>query len=316
MNGNWLEERKKYIGASQIYGLVQHYFPEEVATLGFDDVPFQSAFALYHQIINGVTIPIDYKLSEYGLAVERLFGAFKRIEWTKYHYPNKTNPRVHKYASCNPDFLLGEDDIFSHTLIEFKAPITPSNKDKGQYVFQLQYQMLITNIESGILFYAHIKNNNEFERGKLVGSFWYYYNQWSGNGILREYVDDNFYCKESPYEANPIIQKLCIDALNLFEQDVLAGNEPEPRASDIDLLKVIYPEHNGTLRVDSPVLQLKIEEYVGASEVIAEHCKTKEHLKAGLRSVMGSNRNLQCGEWELYYDKGDAFRYKKLKGEE
>ena len=128
----WLEEKKKYIGASEIYGLAHHYCQSELMAIGIDifkEKPFTTAAELF------LKIKYDFNLERTDSEASRVtlaFGSamedyvFKRLrgELNANHDHNQIelsqkhdfiiNPDFHKYAACSPDGyinLVGDREL-------------------------------------------------------------------------------------------------------------------------------------------------------------------------------------------------------------
>lgn len=313
----WVEERKKYIGASQIYSLVSYYCKEELEQLGIAEAPFASAFSLYHQIKNNIVADFDYKISEYGHVVEDFFSyaiSYSREDHCfDYQFEEVSRwedfvirPDISPLAACSPDFSTKD------CLIELKAPLSDFSSSYYKYMFQIQYQMLLTDYKQAKLVFVRLKNNNEFERGKMVA----YYELMHDN-LPEEMVDlfhANFAIEEKCFDADEGMQDLCKKALAKFSEALELDNEPEVSCfADKEILAKLYPDKYGDLVVDDSLLLSKIEEYQTVCGIIRDIEKEKDLLKISLQRILAENISLQCGNYQLYFDKAGSFRFKTIK---
>ena len=150
----WLEEKKKYIGASEIYGLAHHYCQSELMAIGVDifkEKPFTTAAELF------LKIKYDFNLERTDSEASRVtlaFGSamedyvFKRLrgELNANHDHNQielsqkhdfiTNPDFHKYAACSPDGyinLVGDRELPVKGLSNYQI-----TKEFGEGVVELK----------------------------------------------------------------------------------------------------------------------------------------------------------------------------------
>lgn len=118
----WLEEKKKYIGASEIYGLAHYYCKNELEAIGINtskEKPFASAAELFFKVKFGFNLAHNVNstktktLFAFGSAMEnyvfkRLQGELnaghdgKQIKLEQKH-DFVVNKEMHDYACCSPD---------------------------------------------------------------------------------------------------------------------------------------------------------------------------------------------------------------------
>lgn len=151
----WLEEKKKYIGASEIYGLAHYYCKNELEAIGIDifkEKPFVSAAELFLKVKFGFNLAHNVNstktkaLFAFGSAMEnyvfkRLQGELnaghddKQIKLEQKH-DFVVNKEMHDYACCSPD---GYIDLVEGRELKVKNLVDYSiNKDMGQGVLELK----------------------------------------------------------------------------------------------------------------------------------------------------------------------------------
>lgn len=297
----WLEAKQSKISASEIYSLVHHYCKSELEKLGFHLVkerPFRTVQEMFLKVKFGAKLSeIDPIHSEFGNGMEP-YVAYRlgqqlpqlQIERSKEFLVNE---KVHRLAACSPDgyirikreniglssnphfgdsYQLSDfdntcviDNKWGRGALELKTANYFANFDqggpKGQYLFQLQYQMMVMGLNWGCLAVLMPKQkefDEPFFKGKRLkeveianlGNF-------SISG-LEQYYDLKHYI----YPELPAFKALILKALLNFQNDLDGyeqGNQScFPRNSE-DLVGLqrekqlwaqLWPEHFGTHLVD------------------------------------------------------------------
>lgn len=271
----WLEAKQSKISGSEIFSLVHHYCAKELIELGFDlakERPFRTVQELFLKVLFDAKLSsIDPMHAEFGQGMEsyvtyRLQQELPdiRVEQTKDFIINE---ELHELAACSPDGYLTMNDCeikdFDDTclinqswgkgMLELKTANYFANFDNGgsklQYLFQTQFNMLVTGLKWGCLAVLLPKEkefDEPFFKGKILIK-----------AETEQEIDQYYDLKYYIYPQLGIFQEMIVKALNCFQRDLdayKAGDESAfPRASE-DLVGLqrekamwsqLWPNHYG-----------------------------------------------------------------------
>ena len=271
----WHNAKSTLIGGSSIYSLVSYYCSKECREIGIDlsnEPPFKSCLEEFLRIkfeLEQEPIPLVHQ--EFGLGMEsyitnRLNNEFK--ETKSYIGTDEfiTNKELHPLASCSPDGYIEIkdahklpdfdqrtqiDNSWGKGISEYKTVPYGFNFDskegtKWQYIFQLNYNMLVTGLKWGELNCLCPKERDfdiDFHKGKVIGKI-ELINQISKDVDLSKlnlfediYSQYNLY--SYTYAANKTIQNLCLLALKRFQQALDNEQMVFPEISKGDKVKLL-----------------------------------------------------------------------------
>lgn len=257
----WKQAKQSKISASEIYSLVHHYCAKELQALGFDLVkerPFRTVQEMFLKVkFDAKLSAIDPIHSEFGNGMES-YIAYRlgqklpqlKIERSKEFILNE---ELHPLAACSPDgyIVAGSNplDDFDKTCkitnewgegaLELKTANYFANFDhggpKGQYLFQLQYQMMVMGLKWGMLAVLIPKQkeyDEPFFKGqvlqqvKTIDNNVYHIGlenvaQWNNQKHLLECKNLNevYDLTNYIYPELPAFQAMILKALNAFQSD-------------------------------------------------------------------------------------------------
>jgi hypothetical protein len=250
LSNEWYSLKSKTIGSSEIYALIFHYItPNELQKSGinadeFTEKPYTTAWHLYHKFQNPHCY-VDFELNTSAAT----FG--RKIEEYALHYlqSKDENNAQYKRGSVYVDGIsiasldiegkaLGcniINDINGYAIstaddqdfvVEVKAQSNfQSAKNKiitngidWKFIFQLQYQMMISKLNWGKILVFNLNSDNEFERGRI--------SEMSKQRLIK-YIELHSKCYEFTYKARAEYQFLITKAIERFETDLLMHNEPQ-----------------------------------------------------------------------------------------
>jgi hypothetical protein len=334
----WIEAKLSTIGGSEIYGLIYYYCKQDIQKLGInllEEPPFSSALELFIKIkFNKRVDNFNVVNSEFGLGMEDYISTRLAIELDKCKINSKKdyiiNQNIHPLVSCSPDGyidLTGEVKDYDGTCIinkgwglgilegktaPFDFHFESKSGAKWKYIFQVQYNMMVTVLKWGVLALLVPKErdlDNDFTKGKVVTLA--KYNEWDE---IDELYDLYYYI----YPAMPVIQSLIIKALNAFQADLDNNNWPLPSSHlptqqrEKKALSLVYPDRYGILQADEEInglinmrQQAQIEENKIASE------KNEAHLK--ILQKTGKYCEIIGLEYRGKYDKNGVLKFYKNK---
>jgi hypothetical protein len=252
----WLEAKQSKISASEIFSLVLHYCRAELEKMGFDlkeERSFRTVQELFLKVKFGAKFSnIDPIHSEFGLGMEP-YVAYRlnqelpqfRIERSKEFIINE---RLHPLAACSPDgyiqfptfdrhafgsskFRIPDfdntcdiDESWGEGALELKTANYFANfgSERGSrlnYIFQLQFQMMVMELKWGCLAVLMPKlkeYDDPFFKGRVLekaeranpGNF-------SISG-LEEFYDLKYYI----YPELPAFQDLIMKSIANFQYDL------------------------------------------------------------------------------------------------
>lgn len=223
----WLEERSKYITASDVAAIVWYYNKERLKSKALYIDSFSSAFEIYHRFKG------SYERKAPGIDLQYLYDKGKACEvpmakyfMSKYNnavrIEDSINFHVHDeidYLACTPDFII--DEVHNTIDLPAEQQITKADgigvlecktvrpdqywkkyideEPPFQYLLQLQAQMM------------------------CVGATW---------GFI--ITDNGYTTEECAYRADPGMQNIIIESVKKFKHDLDNNIEPEPTDNLID----------------------------------------------------------------------------------
>lgn len=333
---DWLETKKQFIGASEIYSLIHHYCQNELVALGInviEEKPFLGAQELYLKLSGAELEPIDPVFADFGNKMESYILHRCQIEQGDKLAITETdgfftNPEFHRLAACSPDGFLevigsGKISDFDNKVQVAAAwgegvlELKTSNfyakfhgGAKAQYLFQLQYQMAITGKKWGALAVLNPTNpdfDSEYFKGQAV--------------ILAQNNDESLKDKYNlfffVYPILPRFQELITKALNRFAADFESKNYNGTRATwskeiverEKRILAQMFPDKFGSLALcqEDPLDQCLNELQSLKPEKLK--LETEEsNLKAQIQQLLGSHIEAIGTQYIIKLDKRGAMR--------
>lgn len=293
----WLKAKRNKIGGSEIFSLVHHYCAKELIDMGFDlakERPFRTIQELFLKIFFDAKLsPIDPMHAEFGQGLEpyvtyRLQQELPniKVEQAKDFIANK---ELHNLAVCSPDGYLTMNDCeikdFDDTclinqqwgrgMLELKTANYFANFDNGgsklQYLFQLQFNMLVAQLKWGCLAVLLPKEkefDDPFFKGKTLIKA-------EAQQEIDQYYDLKYYI----YPQLGKFQEMIMKALDCFQKDLDGyknGDQSSfPRASE-DLAGLqrekamwgqLWPNHYGDKELQQDdELNILLNERMAAQE--------------------------------------------------
>lgn len=335
----WLVARKNTIGASEIYSLVHHYCNNELTALGVDtfkDKPFLSAQELYLKLAGAELLPIDPVLSDFGSRMEPYI--LMRCQEELAHKINfvktedfLTRPEFHSLASCSPDGyveMIGTakiDDFdqinqisssWGRGVLELKTSNYYADflgGAKVQYLFQLQYQMILANAKWGMLAVIN-PTSPEHDDPYFKGQF----------AVIAESnpasLADKYTLLTFIYPILPRFQELIIKALNKFEDDFKNGNYQATRNSNDEailvrenkILATLDPLKFGAITLNE---NDELDELINKRQLVAADLKKAkidmEDFNAQIRLGLKGKTEAIGTFYTVSYDSAGRMRFKK-----
>lgn len=335
----WREIRKKYVGASEIYGILYHYKYNELKKIAYEynykkiEKPFKSAYEIWHKLKYGHELEIESSVDGiFGKEMEKYIILYSRLKSNiNINLKNSINKfvinsNIHKLAACSPDIFI-EKNILS----EIKTSrFSQENQPKLKYITQLLYQMIICEMNKGTLIIASSKNkekDSDFERGRILGTFERGAHTLKERMILEEFMEENFNIYEYFYdnEIYSNLQNLCFECLDLLEADLALDNEPiaidyetgEPdlifRNKELKLKTMLNQAQFGPIKVNGQELDQDLEEYKhGKEQIIAINQELERGAEYNIRLALMNNMELIGTNYRAHYDKGNKLRVQKI----
>lgn len=281
----WLEAKQSKISASEIFSLVLHYCRSELEAMGFD-LKEERSFRTIQELF--LKVKFDAKLSEIDPVHSEFGNGMEAYVAYRFHQESGIEARrskefiinedLHSLAACSPDGYceishgceiddfdktckINSSDAWKQGALELKTANYFANfgSDKGSrlnYIFQLQFQMMVMELMWGCLAVLMPKEkqfDEPFFKGKVLAQF-----QLLGNfDCIDEYYDLKYYI----YPELPVFQAMIMKALNAF-QEALDGYDNDqslfPRNSE-DLAGLqrekqmwaqLWPLHYGVKELD------------------------------------------------------------------
>lgn len=326
---DWLEAKNFGIGASEIASVVKSFVPQSYLMQIMGDKPainflsedlFSTGYQVFHKIKRGYRIePIPDELNIFGHSMERY------LDWKVKDHPEFDfepsddfikRPDISKYAVCSPDGYATSKcghfvdiNCISHQtnqLVWEKKTVNPFKAAREnvfynglpwQYIFQLQYQMLLKDVEAGILSSMVLEEDTPFNRGRIVSLI---------DNAQFEKIDELFNIRVDHfiYGIIPEIQEVILVALERFERAIDEGRIPDindkcPRLAENDfrIYQAVYKQNPDARKLatsqdefNGTSLYEFINDYIGLNEVI-KHNKAQDTLnKVLLKKYMYDNK--------------------------
>lgn len=269
----WLTEKRKHIGGSEIFALCLNYCKKELEQIGIrDEASFKTALEVYlEKNFDIEPEPINPVYSAFGLGMEEYI--INRINQENKNFVATgskdfiINSDIHKLTSCSPDgFVEAKEDFVDYDkkpikaskgVVEVKTVPYRFNFEaeagaKWQYLFQLNYNALVCGNEWGLLACLAPKEkkyDNDFFKGKVLGML--------EGGMPRENIDKYYNLCIYTYKANKTIQNICKLALNRFQEAMdkvilpsLSENK-EKLMREKKMLAKMQPDKYGEIMADN-----------------------------------------------------------------
>lgn len=326
---DWLNAKNYGIGASEIASVVKSFVPQKDLMAIMGDKPalnflsedlYSTGYQVFHKIKRGYRIePIPDELSMFGHSMERYLDYKVRDNEDFIFEPTDDfikRPDISKYAVCSPDgyatskrghFVdINLKHIQTNRLVWEKKTVNPFkavrenvfyNGLPWQYIFQLQYQMLLKDVEAGILSSMILEEDTSFNRGRIVSLI--ESNEFDKIDELFNIRIDHFI-----YGVIPEIRNAILKGLENFELAIDKNNIPEindkcPRLAENDfkIYQAVYKQNPDARKLATSQDEFNnislyefINDYIGLNEVI-KHNKAQDTLnKVLLKKYMYDNK--------------------------
>jgi hypothetical protein len=352
----WLEKKQPRIGGSEIYSLAAYYCQAELQKLGIDlikEPPFKSALEVYLRVkFQCKEQPIDPVLSEFGLGVENYITSRLNAENPNLQIEGTRdfiiNEDIHKLACCSPDgyievkegqILRDFDDTcdisskMGKGTLEIKTTrhdfnLKAEEGTRWQYLFQLQYNMMLLGHKWGMLACLTPKEkeyDDPFFKGKIIGllkgvEIGMY--EWRKK-IIKE-IDNYYNLYTYPYSIIKPIQDICKLALQRF-QEALDKDNGLPMPSRDNLIKLtrekkmlasLYDEGSrfDTLKADEELNGLLNNRHTASSEA-AKAASEKAEYDIEILKRMGDHVEIKGLDCRAFFDAAGRFQVRTLNKE-
>lgn len=348
----WLEAKNTKIGGSEIFTLAHYYCKKELEQIGVDlkELPFKTPLEIYLEKKFGIQPePIDPICAEFGLGMEKYIihrlnkenSLINAIGSSNF----ETNEELHNLACCSPDGFVEAfgcfEDYDKRSLIskesgsgmlEVKTTQFTFNYEaaagaKWQYIFQLNYNMLVCENKWGLLACLTPKEkefDTDFFKGKVLGLLEGAKEQLSSaelayNGHL-EYLDNmQFYNLYTYfYTANKTIQNICKLALDRFQNAMDNNKVPDLSKNQEKLMREkkmlarMYPEKYGKLQANQELNELLNERGIVNNQLKIDET-AKEEVNCKLILAMGRHIELEGFNYIAKFDKKGSLRVSQNK---
>lgn len=240
----WEVAKETRIGGSEVFDIVRYYATEEeLQNCGLDakkfkeELPFVSAWALYHKLINDDVYQkplLEPEYAEYGLAMETYGLNFLQKDRTNKLCKGKVFMNDKLIASLDISGISEEIDVrpfdFGNGIVRVGEKFVCEQKTISpfkdslplKYVIQAQYQLILSNSKFFILQAMILDNDTPFERGKIVSLA-----ETSKKKFL-EYVQDKVKVQHIYFNYNDALAQLIKVCLDRFFNAVENRIEPTP----------------------------------------------------------------------------------------
>lgn len=367
----WLKAKQNSIGASSVFSLIEYYCREELVKAGIDlkgEKPFKSTLELFLSIklsLTKDTIKEGDVNNEFGLGMESYLVYRLQKEMPNLDFKKSDefiqSPNIHPLAVCSPDGYLSVnkghevsdfdnnnqiDSSWQKGALELKTtPYSFNFKSlegvKWQYLFQLQYQMLVCNKKWGMLAALSPKEREfdcDFFKGKILG----YIKAIKEYGFLDDISNfGKFKLMHSQYNlhtyiylAIPTLQNICLlalkrfqEALDKYDKALIKGEVPlmpacsfedkEKALREKTLLAQICPAKFGSIEAlsmtEGEVINAMMDERQFA-HIEGVKCESeKARLDAEITKVMNSHIELIGANYKAKFAKDGSLRFSKNK---
>lgn len=338
----WLEEKNYGIGASEIASVVKSFVPQKDLMELMGDKPalnflsenlYSTGYQVYHKIKRGYRIePLPDELSIYGHAMEKYLDYKVKDDPNFIYRPTSDfikRPDISKYAVCSPDgyaeskrenyYDINMQLLTAQHLVWEKKTVNPFKAVKEnifynglpwQYIFQLQYQMLLKDAEAGILSSMVLEEDNSFNRGRIVSLI---------EQDAFDEIDNLFHINITHfiYSVIPEIRNTILAALKNFERAVKENLTPQINTdcarlaeNDFKIYQAVYKQNPDARKLatsqdmfENSTLYEFLNDYIGLNEVIKHNNEQDKLNKIKLKKFMYDNK--LC---ELYTMDGGSVR--------
>ena len=336
----WSDAKKSKIGGSEIFTLAHYYCKKELEQIGINlkELPFKTALELYLEKKFGIqSEPIDPICAEFGLGMEKYIIHRLNKENNSINVTGSSNFEINdklNLACCSPDgFVKVSDEIQDYDkrtlinkesgsgMLEVKTTQFTFNYEaaagpKWQYIFQLNYNMLVCNNNWGLLACLTPKEkefDTDFEKGKTLA----YINSIDKDDL--SFIDEKYNLYTYFYTANKTIQNICKLALERFQNAM--DNDLMPLASVDNLEKLMrekkmlskmFPEKFGKLQANQALNELLNERGVVNNQLKIDET-AKEEINCKLIQAMGHHIELEGFNYIAKFDKRGSLRVSQNK---
>lgn len=339
----WLQEKRKYIGGSEIFSIVLHYCKKELEQIGIkNETSFKTAIEIYlEKKFDVKPDPISQVCSEFGLGMEDFI--INRINQENNNFVATgskdfiINSDIHELAACSPDgFVEAKEDSVDYDKKEVKASkgllesktvyFFSESHSKWSYLFQCNYNCMLLDLPFFVLPQLKVKDSEydkDFFKGKTLGKI-----------ESLEILKDNFKCLDKAkqdlynhldqyydleiytHKANKTIQNICKLALKRFQEamdNVILPNLSDNKDKLIrekKMLAKMYPEKYGEIKADNELDYLLSERGI----INNEFTKLKTELESTNCKIiqgMGKNISVVGTDYIAKFDKRGALRVNK-----
>lgn len=337
----WLEIKQSRIGGSEIFSLANYYCSQELKDLKIDtakEPPFRSALELFCKVkFSSQLSQIGSVNSEFGKGMEEYIANRVTEALADSVLVTRTDEFIvgDGLMCCSPDGYIeiekgseledfdsknkissadGVGILESKTTNYFEGFKTEEGMKWG-YIFQLQYNMLVSKKKWGlgaVLIPKDKEYDDPFFKGKIIerlSTFDFVFCKGVG-----ECYDLYLY----PYLAKPVLQELCLLALKRF-QEALNNNRFPAFSNNLalvlrerKLLADIYPERFGELDVsENPDIDSFFGKIAENNAIVKETQIETEHIKGELIKFMGNRVGLIGSSYKAYFN-GNGFTVRRI----
>jgi hypothetical protein len=339
---SWLEAKRSKIGGSEIFTLAHYYCKKELEQIGVDlkELTFKTPLEIYLEKKFGIQPePIDPICAEFGLGMEKYIIHRLNKENSSINVTSSSNfeinDKLNNLACCSPDgFVEVSDEIEDYDkrtlinkesgsgMLEVKTTQFTFNYEaaagaKWQYIFQLNYNMLVCDNKWGLLACLTPKEkefDTDFFKGKSTGIL------KNIKGINPDFSEiDEFYNLYSYfYTANKTIQNICKIALDRFQNAMDNNKVPDLSKNQEKLMREkkmlarMYPEKYGKLQANQELNELLNERGIVNNQLKIDET-AKEEVNCKLIQAMGHHIELEGFNYIAKFDKKGSLRVSQNK---
>ena len=331
----WYEKKLHTIGGSEIYALVLHYCKniKEYLPNFMPETSYQSPKKLALKFLYGQVLPIKEIHSVYGNAMEKpLINLLNKQFRGVAKFSGTQNFHLYKQsenASCSPDGYIE----LNGTVVDFATNESITSQDgkgmlelktadykfafesepKMQYLFQLQWNMLIAGLEWGCLSVMFPKSHeldSEFYKGQRT--------VFAESNMI-EKIQEQTEIKTFFYKKNKSMQYLCLIAFNQFCKDYKLAKEQGHTVFEFSKDLQLFKDEK-TILSDINQEKYGIREATAEEDALFEtrnilkteiNDKTKKlnEVEGLLINALDENLKLQGTNFRVQYIKGNQIRF-------
>ena len=367
----WHKAKQSKIGGSEIFSLCLEYCKKELAQIGIEkETSFKTALEIFlEKKFDVKPDPISQVCSEFGLGMEDYIINRLNSENNNFVATGSKdfiiNEALHPMAACSPDgFVDAKEDFIdydkkpvkniicegerlynvpypaSEGVLEVKTTQFTFNYEakagaKWQYLFQLNYNMLVSNCEWGMLACLTPKEkefDNDFFKGKILGKinlakyldyeidyeYEYYEDEYEILNETRKDIDKYYNLYTYTYKANKTIQNICKLALERFQNAMNDNKVPDLSKNQEKLMREkkmlarMYPEKYGKLQANQELNELLNERGIVNNQLKIDET-AKEEVNCKLILAMGHHIELEGFNYIAKFDKRGSLRVSQNK---